>query len=61
MFRLVLQIVTNKHACQEKNAVSVLTGLSLQITEFGENINYIPWNALIVTVDEISLSKSPLL
>lgn len=41
MIRLVLQIATKKHDCQDKDAVSMLTDLSLQITEFGENINCI--------------------
>lgn len=58
MIRLVLQIVTKKRDCQHKNTVSVLTDLSLQITEFGENINRILRNALIITTDKISLPNN---
>lgn len=58
MIRLILQIATKKHDCQDKNAVSMLTDLSLQITEFEENINSILRNALIITVDNISLPNN---
>lgn len=58
MIRLVLQVATKKRDCQHKNAVSMLTDLSLQITESGENINRILRNALIITIDKISLPNN---
>lgn len=60
MIRLVLKIAKNQNDYQDKNAVSVLIDLSLQITEFWENINHALWNALIVTIDKISLTNSPI-